>query len=220
MTVRIWHLAGLVILVAAPQSSHAEGIFSRGGPDYGTPEYYQFHCNSPVGSRQHCYKGKLWPPRPRPVGPHQPFCHKYHAATYWPWPYVCQDRMLVDATTYAQVENGWIAATTFYDYHFDPETHLLNSAGRRHLQWLVTVVPEEHRHVYISSTFSPELTDSRLASVETELINLVGNESAPPIELRVAQPLQRSAPVVEQINRAAFDNMPIPQIEYQAVSSE
>ncbi|MBX3436029.1 MAG: hypothetical protein KF861_00845 [Planctomycetaceae bacterium] len=220
MAVRIWSLAGLFVLFTVPQAGFAEGIFSRGTPDAGTPEYYQFHCNSPVGSRQVCCKGKLWPPRPRPTGPHQPCAHKYHAATYWPWPYVCQDRMLVNSTAYTQVENGWITATTFYDYHFDPETQSLNSAGRRHLQWLVTFVPDEYRRAYVSSTFSEKSTDIRVASVETEMAGLLGAGQTLPIELRVTQPLQRSATVVEQITRSGYENLPIPQIEYQAVSAQ
>jgi len=220
MAVRIWHLAGMAILFVVPQAVQAEGIFSRGGPDAGTPEYYQYHACSPVGSRQHCYKGKLWPPRPRPTGAPQPFCHKYHAATHWPWPYICQDRMLVNSTANAQIENGWITATTFYDYHFEPETQVLNSAGERHLTWLLTHVPEEHRRAFISSTFSPRRTDARVASVETAMIGLLGPENTLPIELRVTQPLQRSATVVEQIHRAGFDNLPIPKIEYQAVTAE
>ncbi|MGD9853901.1 MAG: hypothetical protein AB7U20_03030 [Planctomycetaceae bacterium] len=219
MAVRICSLAGLMILFAVPQSARAEGIFSRGTPDAGTPEYYQYHCNSPVGCRQVCCKGKLWPPRPRPTGPHQPCAHKYHAATYWPWPYICQDRALVNATAFSQIENGWIASTTFYDYHFDPETHTLNSAGRQHLQWMVTFVPEEFRRAFVSATFNPQGTDARVASVETEMIGLLGNGHTLPIETLVTQPLQRSARVVEQIDRTYSDNLPIPQIEYQAVSA-
>lgn len=219
MAVRIWSLAGLLTMFVIPGSAWAEGIFSPGTPDAGTPQYWEFHCNSPVGSRQVCCKGKLWPPRPRPVGPHQPCVHKYHAATYWPWPYICQDRALVNATAYTQIENGWIAATTFYDYHFDPETNTLNSAGRKHLQWMLTFVPEEYRRAFVSSTYNPAGTEARVVSVETEMVALLGDGNILPIETLVTQPLQRSARVVEQIDRAAYDNLPVPTIEYQAVSS-
>jgi hypothetical protein len=219
MAVRIQLLAYISILFLVPPALQAEGIFSKGGPDAGTPEYYEYYSNLPVGARQVYYKGKLWPPRPRPVGPPQPCAHKYHAATFWPWPYVCQDRMLVQATTHTQIENGWIAATTFYDYHFDAETHALNSAGRRHLEYLLIHVPEEFRKAYVSSTFAPQQSDARVASVQAEIASLLGDAHSVPIELRAAEPLQRNAIVVEQIHRGGIEHMPVPTIKYQDVSS-
>jgi hypothetical protein len=208
---------GLFVVVAPQHSAQAEGIFSYGGPDAGTPEYYEFHANSPVGSRQKLHKGKLWPPRPRPVGPHQPFCHKYHAATFWPWPYVCQDRAVVQATTLAQIENGWCTATTLYDFHFDHETGELNTSGRRQLHWILTHVPQDYQQVHVASTFEPRMTEARTMSVQHELSQLAIDHDVP-VSLRVAAPLKRSAGVVEAIDRAAIQSTPAPVINYQGIS--
>ena len=195
----------------------AEGIFSPGTPGAGTQEYYQFHADSPVGSRQLFHKGKVWPPRPRPCGPHQPFCHKYHAATYWPWPYVCQDRAVVHSTINSQVENGWRATTTLYDFHFDDETNELNSAGRKQLHWILSHVPQQHQKLWVASSFDQGVTQARTMSVQTAMTNLGAGQQIP-VELRIAHPLVRSAEVVETIGRAALDNTPAPVIQYQGIS--
>ena len=54
----------------------------------GSDQWWAEKAALPVGTRQKCWKGKLWPPYPRPTGPKQQFTHLYHAAHYWPYPYV------------------------------------------------------------------------------------------------------------------------------------
>lgn len=220
MTVRNWCFACSMVLLALPQAVQAEGIFSSGGPDAGTPEYYDYYSDLPVGSRQVYYKGRWWPNRPRPTVHKQLPVHKYYSAHFWPHPYVCQDRALVESVNHTQIENGWITATTFYDYHFDPETHELNTAGRRHLSWLLTSVPKEYRNPYVTSTFDPVATQTRVSSVESSIVALLGSDQMMPVALRVATPLWRNATVVESTMRAYADNMPAPTIQYQAVTAD
>lgn len=217
---RISLLACLVTLMSLPQVSHAEGIFSDGGPDAGTPEYYEYHAGAPVGARQHSAWGKLWPPFARPTGHPQLCIHKYHTSTYWPWPYICQDRSVVYATSFTQIANGWGVATTFYDYHFDPQTNLLNSSGRRHLAWVLSNVPEQYQRASISSVTKPEINDARLASVQAEVSHLAGPGHTMPIALQQSvDPAVRSAEVVEQIHRGAVDNMMPPVIQYTSAQA-
>ncbi len=218
MVARITWLACLATFLSAPQLSQAEGIFSSGGPDAGTPEYYYLHASDPVGARQKCHHGKLWPPFPRPSGPHQRCIHKYHAATYWPWPYVCQDRAVVYETSYNQIANGWLTATTLYDYHFDAQTHELNSSGRRHLAWIVSSVPEQYRRIVISAEFDSPVNQTREQSVHAEMAQLVGPEHTMPVVLQQSiNPAVRNAGVVEQIHRSATDSMLLPVIQYTSV---
>jgi hypothetical protein len=217
VAVRPQQLLFLALLAVLCESAPAEGIFSKGGPDAGTTEYYEAYAHTPPGTRQVYYKGKLWPPFPRPTGPHQPFCHKYHTATYWPLPYVCQDRAAIETTSCTQLENGWLAATTLYDYHFDPETHDLNSSGRQHLAYLLTSVPTQYRRLSVASTFNTHLTDRRVASVEQYLAELTGQSAGLPVEVRSTIPLQRNAIVVEQIMRTGTASMPPPVIEYRGI---
>ncbi len=220
MTVRNRCFACMMLLLALPQTVQAEGIFSKGGPDAGTPEYYEHYSDLPVGSRQVYWKGKLWPPKPRPTGHKQLAVHKYHSAHYWPYPYVCQDRELVEATNFAQIENGWITATTFYDYHFDPDTQELNSSGRQHLRWMMSSVPEQFRNPYVTTTFEAHTTQARIASVETSVAALLGNDQSRPVATRVAQPLWRNANVVEMQLRGYESSLPSPTIEYQGVTAD
>ena len=208
----------LFVIVAPNCEVRAEGIFSDGGPDAGTPEYYQYHANSPIGSRQKYHHGKVWPPRPRPCGPHQPFCHKYYYATFWPWPYICQDRAVVRSTSLAQIENGWITATTLYDYHFDPETAELNTSGRRQLEWILTHVPENYLQIHIASDFQATVNEARTMAVQTELAEMAVAQDLP-IALRVSHPLKRSAMTVEAIDRAGLGAIPSPVIQYRGIGS-
>lgn len=203
---------GMFVVIAPQHSARADGIFFNRGKD-------KVVTNTPVGTRQRIRHGKVWPPRPRPTGPHQPYWHKYHAATYWPWPYVCQDRAIVEATAFTQVENGWYAATTLYDYHFDNETGELNSSGVQHLRWILTHVPEEYQQVFVASSFDPKTTEARTMSVQSELESMSVQRHVP-ISLRTADPLTRDAEVVEEINRGAVNNTPPPVINYKGIDTE
>lgn len=206
---------GLFVVVAPQQDVQADGFFGWG--HHGSQECKVI--NSPVGSRQKCRKGLIWPPRPRPTGKPQKLAEKYHAAHYWPWPYVCQDRAVIEGTSLTQIENGWLTATTLYDFHFDSETGELNTSGRRHLQWVLTHVPEEYQQLHVAESFQPGVTDLRSASVENELAQMSASLNVP-VSLRVAAPLTRSASTVEAIDRAAIQSMPAPTIEYQSISAE
>src|SRR5690606_26631241 len=134
------------------------------------------------------------------------------------WPYVCQDRMVVEATSLSQIENGWIPATTLYDFHFDRETGALNTSGRRQLRWILTHVPEEQQRLDVVPPFDARLAEAREMSVQNELAQLNVGRSLP-IERRIASPLTRNAIVVETIDRAAVENSPAPVINYQGISS-
>ena len=62
----------------------------------GTDAWWAEKAHLPVGSRQKFYKGKWWPPYHRPRVEKQQAAHIAHASIYWPLPYVCADRQVVD----------------------------------------------------------------------------------------------------------------------------
>lgn len=194
-------------------------FFSEDGLRRGTPEYYEARAALPPGQRQTYRYGKVWPVWPRPTGPKQPLVQTYHSAHYWPWPYVCDDRASVTAVSDTQTYNGWLAATTFFDFHFDPVTNELNSAGRQHLRWILTATPEQYREAHVSLTGPADVNSARLRSVEAELANLVGPGQAIPILPIVADPTGRPADEVHKIFTDALTNQMPPTITYLPVGS-
>jgi hypothetical protein len=124
---------------------------------------------------------------------------------------------VVEATSLAQIENGWCTATTLYDFHFDGETGELNTSGRRQLHWILTHVPQDFQQVHIASSFEPQKSQARTLSVQNELSLLVSDRSVP-VSLRAAAPLTRSAGIVEAIDRAAIQSAPPPTITYQGIA--
>ena len=182
-------------------------------------EWYEWEAGQPVGARQKHKHGKQWPPFARPVGDEQEFSHRYHAAHYWPWPYNCADRSYIAEVTNRQVANGWIAETTLYDYHFDPETQQLNQSGLLHLRWIMENATDMHRVAWVQAGMSTDQSQVRLASVESEAIMMVGAENVPPIMLRVCSPFGRPASEILQIRSGEIESMPLPRLEYTSPNS-
>lgn len=200
----------------APAVSQAGWPFSTDGPTRGTPEFYEWRSTDPVGARQEYKYGKLWPPRPRPVGRKQLAVHKYHAAHYWPYPYSCQDKASVNIVANTQVANGWLAATTFHEFHFDPETNELNSSGQRHLQWLLTDVPPQFRQAYVSAPPDAEVVDRRIASIQSQAQMMAGGDAELPVMLRASTPHRRPAHEIQMIHEGRIQSMLPPTIPYSS----
>lgn len=184
----------------------------RSSHNHEREHWYAARATDPVGSRQVYHKGKFWPPYPRPTGLSQLPSHQFHAAHYWPYPYQCQDQQYLREMSKRQQNNGWIQATTLYDYHFDEETHTLNRAGTLHLRWILQNVPLKNRVTFIQTAGNSEQSQLRMTSATEKAVSMVGDENVPPIILRVCTPLGRPAIEVEQIREAELKSLPEPRI--------
>lgn len=169
-------------------------------PRWHSEEWYQQRSMDPPGARQVEKYGKQWPPFSRPVGPGQTFWHKYHHAHYWPYPYNYEDRDFVNGAMQLQANNGWEVATTLHDYHFDSETHRLNSAGEVHLRWILLQAPTQYRTTYISRGVNDAVNQIRLAQVQESARSIVG-DTLPPILLRNDAFLGRPAIEIDTLRR-------------------
>ncbi len=174
--------------------------------------WYADRATDPIGSRQRLIKGKLWPPIPRPTGRPQIPSHRYHAAHYWPYPYYCQDRAFIREFSKRQTSNGWIMATTLYNYHFDPDTDELTRSGREQLRWILENAVAQRRVAFVQTAANNQTSQARLANVTHEAAEMVGKENVPPIMLRVTRPLGRDALEVEQIRQSYLATQPPPRI--------
>jgi len=178
-------------------------------------KWWQFEAFRPVGARQIDKHGKLWPPYPRPVGKSQTWHHKFHAAHYWPHPYIRQDRAYVRNIIELQQSAGWISATTLFHYHFDNETQLLTEAGKLQLRWILEHTPEPYRVAFVQTADTQNVTQARMANVHTVASELVGDANVPPVMPRVTSTLDRSAAEIQAIRDRWLQAQPVPRIMYE-----
>jgi hypothetical protein len=193
--------------------------FTADGPRRGTEEYYEMRAGEPVGERQQYKAGKVWPPDPRACGEPLPYLLRYYAAHYWPHPYREMDRLSVHAIAGAHIATGWQSACTLYDFHFDRDSQVLNSAGRAQLQWILLNVPTEHRQAFVASTSDSRTNSQRLAQVQSAVADMIGEDNTLPVALRMAAPHGRPADEVDAIFDGRMQNMLPPKIEYTSVGT-
>jgi uncharacterized membrane protein YgcG len=176
-----------------------------------TEDWWAWRAQDPPGTRQVEHHGKLWPPFPRPTGEPQTNVHKYHHAHYWPYPYNCMDEAYVRQVIDLQTGNGWTSATTLLDYHFNEETHELNSAGKHQLHWILTHAPAQFRTVYVAEGMSPQIAHMRLAHVQ-DAAKEFSLEAVTPIVMRPVLTRGRPAEEIDSLRRLELQSMPRPRL--------
>lgn len=166
----------------------------------------------PPGGSQTEYKGKLWPPFPRPQGKEAGFIGQYHYAHYWPYPHSCEDQSSVRAALNIQASNGWVEGTTLYSYHFNPQTNQLNSAGQAHLEYILFRVPAQYRTAFVQRSGSVQDDQLRVANVQTVASGMLNDGNLPPIALRRGKAYGASAGEVDMISRKFSSSTPNPRL--------
>ena len=164
------------------------------------------------GVRQKCKKGKVWPARPRPAGEGQQFSHTFHAAHYWPLPYVCQDRQYVRDIMEVQKMNGWTEETTLYDRHFSRTDQTLTRPGQLHLERILEITPLRRRAVFIQSTRDPAIDNVRLSNVETAIAEFTHGMETVTVSLRQGREYSRPASEVQILNDLYHSTIPSPRV--------
>jgi hypothetical protein len=187
------------------------GAVVAGEPAPYSDEWWALRASDPPGTRQVEKNGKLWPPFARPVGEKQHWMHQYHHAHYWPHPYNCDDQAYIRNIVQQQTNNGWVSATTLRDYHFDPETHQLNSNGRQHLLWILTGVPAQFRTIYVAQGFSLDEATLRQSHVE-QATREIAADGHVPVLLRPELFQGRPAQEIDQLRRLELQSMPRPRL--------
>ncbi|MEZ5943886.1 MAG: hypothetical protein R3C18_21020 [Planctomycetaceae bacterium] len=178
------------------------------------------HAADPPGVRQRYAYGRMWPAAARPSGPPQPAIHKYYDAHFWPNPYNLEDRRVVRGVMQTQVDNGWLAATTLYHYHFDADTNALNSSGQQHLYWLLTHAPVQYRLANVASDVDSTVNSKRVESVEREINRLLGQSASIPVLLRVGDPVGTPADQVQNVFTQAESARSAPAIPFTSASED
>lgn len=140
------------------------------------------------------------------------FKAKYREVHNWPKPYTEMAATSVQTMLAAQVQKGWTRATTLQDYHFDPETHELNRAGRIHLNEIARHTPLERRFIFIEATDDASDTQTRVADVRRTVCAWVGEKNVPPLQV-VQTPAYGAKAEEMKIERERFlGSIPTPRL--------
>jgi hypothetical protein len=90
----------------------------------------------------------------------------YHTNVAWPSYYIPTSRSTINNTMAIMVANGWRRQTLLGDYHFDPETNELTSAGKLKSHWILTQTPMDRRAIYVERGTTETDTAARIAAVQ------------------------------------------------------
>lgn len=175
------------------------------GPKRWSDEWYALNTGKPIGVGQVHKFGQAWPPYARPCETPQ-FSEMFHAAHYWPYPYVGQDRDSVRQYFVVQQQNGWVNATTMYEYLFDAETNELTTAGRGHVAWMLFNAAIHPEAIFVQKTYDTSADSARLANVQAAATELLGGATPPAIVLRHAKAVGRPAEEVDLIRRNELES--------------
>lgn len=134
----------------------------------------------------------------------------WHRNNCWPEPFSSVDRMAVRGPFAAMAANGWQRELTLAAYHFDTETHQLNSAGQSRLAWILTQAPEHRRSVFVLNHRDPSITATRMSNVQHQVSELVRNDTMPDVLVTTTAPRGISAGYVDSVHRQRQENQPAP----------
>jgi uncharacterized membrane protein YgcG len=189
---------------------YAEDPSSRHEP--GSDQWWAEKGALQPGVRQKYSKGKMWPARARSTAPKQQFSHIYHSQHYWPLPYTCQDREAVFTLMDTQTALGWQEETTLFNHHFETDTHLLNQAGLRHLEYILFTVPQSRRNVFIQSTYDEVHDVVRTTSVEDAMAGYQVSGESISVSVRRCRESGRPAAEVQAISDLYRESIPAPRL--------
>ncbi len=144
----------------------------------------------------------------------------YLRNTHWPQPFVYPDRDAVRAPFAAMAAKGWQRQNTLGDYHFDPNTNQLNSAGQMRLRSIAMQTPPDRRTVYVYRGAHPEATALRVDSVQRHMVGIVPQGELPAVVDTATPPVERPGDQIDQIQTRAISGMPEPVLPpFQAAGS-
>ncbi len=143
----------------------------------------------------------------------------WHRNNAWPQPFVAHDRLASCSPFVTQAENGWYAASTLSDLHFDPETQLLTEAGELKVRQIVTQHPDEHRTVFVVTGHSVKDTDKRTDSVQQAITRIVPDGELPDVRHVQIAPRAWPAEEINAVDRAYRQSRPAPRLPEGAATS-
>ncbi len=137
----------------------------------------------------------------------------WHRNNCWPQPFREIDRRTVCTVLATQIGTGWKRQNTLSDVYFDPETELLNEAGRRRVWSILAATPEPYRTIYVVQSPNKEAQERRIGSVQqvaTETNVAMNHESTTQVVSVTIAPRSWPADYIDAIERKAQTAIPAP----------
>ncbi len=145
----------------------------------------------------------------------------YLRNAHWPQPFVYPDREAVRAPFITMAAKGWQRQNTLGDYHFDPNTHELNHAGQLRVRAIAAQTSPERRAVFVYRGATPEITSTRVDSVQRHVVSVVPQGELPAVLDTGVPPVERPGDQIDQIQTRVLTSMPEPVLPpFQQVGSQ
>jgi hypothetical protein len=91
----------------------------------------------------------------------------YHENNLWPAQYIPTARCSVNSAYTAMINNGWRRQNLLGNYHFEPGTNELTTAGKLKTKWILTQAPQDRRTVFVERGIDQSETAARIAAVHS-----------------------------------------------------
>jgi hypothetical protein len=95
----------------------------------------------------------------------------------WYEPFNQVDREALQTPQQLMIDKGWQLQNTISDQLFNADTQELTHAGEMKVQWILTQMPARRRAVFVLRGSTPDITETRLKSVEKTAAGVVGGAS-------------------------------------------
>jgi hypothetical protein len=141
----------------------------------------------------------------------------YRRASDWPYPFVCADRMALQAPFAVMADNGWRREHTLGNMLFNAEGGL-TSAGMHKVKWIVTQAPHSRRAVWVLRADSGELTATRVDSVQQYIAKVLPEQPLPEVLVTDQPPPGMNGDYLDAIDRSMRSTVPPPRLP--AMSTE
>jgi len=144
----------------------------------------------------------------------------WHRNNAWPEPFVQVDRQATRTPISIMVDKGWELQNTIPHELFDAETQELTRAGELKVQWILTQMPLRRRMVFVLRGRTPEITETRLKSVEKAATQVVGEVAPNMISVVDTVPREGSGAYYERVNSGYEATTPPPRLPEMSDSGD
>jgi hypothetical protein len=142
--------------------------------------------------------------------------HDFWAATHrnnaWPEAFIPADRYATRAPFSTCVANGWKAQNTLVDFYFDETTGRINEAGELKVQSILVYTPPAYRTVFVLRGDTPEITATRMASVQEIAVRVCSAGEVPPVVDTNVEPASTAAYYIVDVDRSFRESTPPPRL--------
>jgi hypothetical protein len=136
----------------------------------------------------------------------------WHRNNAWPEPFNHIDERATRTPLAIMADNGWKLQNTISHQLFDPESQELTRAGELKVRWILTQMPMHRRSVFVLRGESPEVTETRVNSVEKLAESLLGEPGLAMISVTDIVPRGGSGDYFERVNRGYENSVPAPRL--------